>query len=153
MDFNLKGICDGLATRYAVATLNAQKPTGAENFRAVYPQAPHSLPSTPALVLMPQDGNAVEAAAATYTVNQTIELLVYFAKRSGDVPRSETQRQLWLPVLLKAGFAVATRDLNGLVKSALPQTWEFLELPYGDVSYDGIKIVHEIIVRDVPVAA
>lgn len=149
MDFDLKAICDGLATRYAIAGLNGSKPAGAESIRAVYAQAPHSMPTTPAMVFMPQDGTTVEAASQTYTVTANIDLLVYFAKRSGDIPRSETQRQLWIGPLLAQGFDITTRTLGGAVKSALPGSWEFLELPYGDVSYDGIKITFEAIVRDV----
>jgi hypothetical protein len=144
---DMLAICNALAARYAPGTIGTPATGTPATIRAVYGQAPHSMPTTPAVVVMPQTGDVV-MGSGTWDVTHHIDVLFYHSKKQGDVPRSETQRQLWLPSLLEATLGAATLGLGGVVKSALPVEYEFLELPYGGDSYEGIRIGVDVIVRE-----
>ena len=136
--FDLEDICDGIAARYLPGTIGT--PTGATAMRAAYGQTPNSLPSTPAVVVIPKTGTLVYGAGQRNSEHD-IDVLFYHARRQGDVPRSETERQRWLPYLLNAlhGQVQIGQVANG-VQKALPTDYEFVELSYGGDEYDGIRI-------------
>lgn len=157
MATNLKTIIDALASGpFLPATLNAAKATGAESIRKTYPQAPDSVPSTPALVFMPQNGEVVEAGGATYSETHDVDLWFVYSYRQGDIERAETQRQLWVGVITAALFSASARaTLMGTVsiKSALPHTYEFGTLDYSGASHPGIRWRIVIQIRDIAVPA
>ena len=140
-DFN--AICATLAARYAPGTLAT--PAGGTAIRTAYGHAPHSLPATPAVVVMPQTGDVVPGSGE-WTITHHVDVNFYLAKSQGDVTRNETQRQIWLPSLLSATLGAMT--LSATIKSGLPTSYEFLELSYGDQLYDGITIHLDMIIRE-----
>ena len=142
----LKDICDAIAALYAPGTIST--PSGATAIRNSYGQAPHSMPNTPAVVVMPQSGEAV-IGSGTWDVTHQIDVQFFLSKAPGDVERVETQRQLWIPVLLSATLGQLQLGLGSdNLKSALPTGYEFTTLDYGGDIYDGIVIRLEVIVRD-----
>ena len=143
--FDMEDICDALATRYAPGTIGT--PTGALAMRSSYGQVPNSVPVTPAVIVMPKSGTVVYGAQA-WDMTHQIDALFYYSKRQGDLPRSETQRQLWLPLLLSATHGKVALGLSGTVKSAMVTGYEFGVLIYGADEYDGIVIHYDVIVRE-----
>ena len=85
--------------------------------------------------------------SGSWQVTHSIDVLFYLSKAPGDVERVETQRQKWLPLLLGALNGKLTVGL-AYVKSVMPVSYEFTELPYGGDSYDGIRITVSAIVRE-----
>jgi hypothetical protein len=157
MATNLKSILDAMATGpYLPATLNAAKLSGAESIRKTYPQAPDSLPSTPAIVFLPQTGEIVEAGAGTYSETHEVDIWFVYAYRQGDLERAETQRQLWVGPLNAALLATTARlalTASVSIKSALPQTYEFDTIPYSGADHPGIRWRIQINIRDITVPA
>jgi hypothetical protein len=137
MSFDLEDVCDGIAARYAPGTIGT--PTGALGMRASYGQAPNSLPVTPAVVVLPKTGTVVYGSGQRKSEHE-IDVLFYHSRRQGDVPRSETERQRWLPYLLDALHGQVKLGLAPEVDKALPTTYAFEELSYGGDEYDGIRI-------------
>lgn len=146
---SLKAICDALATTLA----GTSTPTGALAIHKAYAQMPKNLGQAPSLVIVPQTGEIVLEAGA-WSVTHHIDVNFYVSKRQADNTRQETQRQLWLVPLLSrvitTGMTLGLVTSNG-VKSVLPTTYEFEELPYGGDLYDGIIIHFDAIVRE-PIA-
>jgi len=140
---NIEAICDAIAGRYAPGTIGT--PVAASPMRAAYGQAPHSMPNTPAVVVMPQDGTIVMESGA-WALTNNIDVNFYLSKAPGDIERVETLRQKWLETLLEA--VLGTMTLSGLAKSAFPVGWEFTELPYGGDSYDAIVVHYQVMVRE-----
>lgn len=147
---SLKAICDALATSLAGTTT----PSGALAIHKGYAQMPKNLGQAPALVVAPQTGEIVLESGA-WVVTHHIDVNLYVSKRQADNTRQETQRQLWIVPLLSrvitAGYTLGLVTSNG-VKSVLPTTYEFEELPYGADLYDGIVIHFDAIVRE-PIVA
>jgi len=143
MDFN--AICDGLAARFAAATIGT--PTGATAMRGAYGQAPNGVPTFPCVVVVPQNGD-VTYGAGIEDGQHDIDVNFYYAKAAGDFPRSETQRQLWLPYLLTATNGQMALGLAPTVLKAIPTGYEFAELPYGGETYDGIVVHYRVWTRD-----
>lgn len=152
---NLKAILDAIAAGPLLpATLNATKPTGAESIRKTYAQAPDSVPSTPCLLLLPQEGEVVEAGGATYSETHNVDLWFVYTFRQGDLARAEVQRQLWLGPLIAAMFATAARVAliaAAGIKSALIATYSFDTIPYSGQDYPGIRFRLQIVIRDIVV--
>lgn len=142
---DLEDICDAIAALFAPGTIAT--PTGATAMRASYGQAPNSIPMTPCVVVMPQSGELVYGSGQRKSEHE-IEVLFYHAKRQGDVPRSETERQRWLPALLDAINSGVKLGLSAYVDKALPTNYEFTELPYNDDNYDGIRITFRVWVTE-----
>lgn len=157
MATNLKAILDAMAAGpYLPATLNAAKHLGAESIRKTYPQAPDSLPSTPAILFLPQTGEITETGAATYSETHDVDIWFVHAFRQGDIERAEVQRQLWVGPLNAALLATTARLalVAGVsIKSALPQTYEFDTIPYSGVDHPGIRWRVQIQIRDIAVPA
>lgn len=143
--FDLEDISDAIAARYLPGTIGT--PTGAMAMRASYGQMPNSIPITPAVVVVPQRGEVVYGTQ-TWDVTHEIDVLFFYSRKQADVPRSETERQRWLPYLLNALNGQMQLGLSGSVKSAMPTSYEFTELPYGGEQYDGIRISLDVIVRE-----
>ena len=143
--FNLETICDALAARYTGTAIGT--PSNALGMRATYGQMPNSVPVTPSVVIMPKTGEVVYGSGS-WDVTHQIDALFYHSKRQGDVPRSETERQRWLPYLLSATHGMMALGLGGTVKSAMPTGYEFVVLPYGGDEYDGIVVHLDVIVRE-----
>lgn len=135
--FDLEDICDAIAARYAPGTIGT--PTSATAMRASYGQAPNSIPSTPAVVVLPKSGTVIYNPGQRKSEHE-IDVLFYHSRRQGDVPRSETERQRWLPTLLAALHGQVKLGLAPDVDKALPTEYEFTELEYGGDAYDGIRI-------------
>lgn len=141
---DLKAICDALAVRYDPGTIST--PTGAQAIRNSYGQMPHSMPNTPSVVIVPQEGEATPGTGM-WDLRNKIDVNFYISKAPGDLARVELQRQLWLPTLLSA--CTASMNLGiAVVKSTFPISWEFIELPYGGDQYDGIVIHLEVWVQE-----
>ena len=157
MSTNLKTILDAMSTGpYLPATLNAAKHSGALDIRKTYPQAPDSLPATPAIVFLPQDGEVIEATGGTYNEEHHVDVWFVFAFKQGDIERAEAQRQLWVGPLIAALFSITGRDtlVSGTgIKSALPETYEFALLPYSGQEHPGIRFPVTITIRDIAVPA
>lgn len=145
MSFDLEDICDAIATRYSPGTIGT--PGSAMPMRAAYGQAPNALPSTPAVVVLPKSGTLIYGAGQRKSEHE-IDVLFYHSRQQGDVPRTETERQRWLPVLLNALHGQVKLGLAGTVDKALPTDYEFVELPYGGDAYDGIRINVRVWVTD-----
>jgi hypothetical protein len=144
--FSLENICDALATCHAGTAIGT--PTSATAMRATYGQMPNNVPMTPCVVIMPKTGEAIFGSGTWDTTHQ-IDALFYHSKRQGDIPRSETERQRWLPLLLSATKSQVALGLSTAgVKSALPTGYEFVTLTYGGDEYDGIVVHYEVIVRE-----
>jgi len=144
--FSLENICDALAACYAGTAIGT--PTNATAMRATYGQMPNNIPMTPCVVIMPKTGEAIFGAQTWDTTHQ-IDALFYHQKSQGDIPRSETERQRWLPYLLSATKSHGTLQLSASgVKSAMPTGYEFVTLTYGGEEYDGIVIHYDVIVRE-----
>lgn len=136
--FDMEDICDALAARYLPATIGT--PTNGVGMRASYGQAPNSIPSTPAVVVLPKSGT-LTYQSGTRDSEHDIDVLFFYARREGDVPRSETQRQRWLPLLLNALHGQVKLGLSADgVQKAFPVDYEFTELTYAGDDYDGIRI-------------
>ena len=97
-------------------------------------------------MVLPQTGDVV-AETGSWVITHHIDVNYYLSKAAGDLPREETQRQLWLPSLLVAPLSQMTLGIVN-VKSTLPTGYEFRELPYGGDGYDGIIIHLDVIVRE-----
>lgn len=142
---DLKAICDALATSLA----GTSTPSGALAIHKAYAQMPKNLGQAPALVVVPQDGEVV-LESGSWVVTHRIDVNLYVSKRQGDTVREETTRQLWVVPLLAR--VITTAYTLGLVasglKSALPASYEFEELPYGGDIYDGVIFHFEAIVRE-----
>lgn len=144
--FSLENICDALAACYAGTAVGT--PTSATAMRATYGQMPNNVPMTPCVVIMPKSGEAIFGAQTWDTTHQ-IDALFYHQKSQGDLARSETERQRWLPLLLSATKSQVALGLSTAgVKSALPTGYEFTTLVYGGEEYDGIVVHYEVIVRE-----
>lgn len=138
----MKAICDGLATRYTGIT-----PPAGETLRKAYGQMPHSMPNTPSIVFMPQDGEMTLGASQWSGVHR-IDLNFYLSKAQGDIKREETRRQNWLGALLSRLDGQMAIGLAPTVLKAFPTTYEFTELPYGGESYDAIVVHLEVDTRE-----
>lgn len=137
MSLDLEDICDAIAARYAPGTIGT--PSSATAMRASYGQAPNSLPSTPAIVVLPKTGTLIYGSGQRKSEHE-IDVLFYHSRRQGDVPRSETERQRWLPTLLNALHGQTKLGLSPDVDKALVTDYAFTELGYGGDEYDGIRI-------------
>lgn len=137
MSFDLEDVADAIATRYAPGTIGT--PTDALAMRASYGQAPNSLPATPAVVVLPKSGSLIYGGGQRKSEHE-VDVLFYYGRQQGDVPRSETERQRWLPVLLNALHGKTKLGLAPDVDKALATDYEFVELQYGGDAYDGIRI-------------
>lgn len=143
---NLENICDALAAAYAGTAIGT--PTSATAMRATYGQMPNNVPMTPCVVIAPQEGEVVYESSF-WSVTHQIDALFYHSKRQGDLPRSESERQRWLPYLLNATNAHLSLQLSAAgVKSAMPTSYEFTTLTYGGDEYDGIVVHLDVIVRE-----
>lgn len=139
----MKAICDALATRYTGMT-----PPSGETLRKAYGQTPHSMPQTPSIVFMPQDGEMV-TEPGMWVGTHRIDLIFYLSKSPGDLARIETQRQKWLgPLLSRLDGATTITLASSGVKSALPIGYEFTEVPHGGDNYDGIIVHLEVKTRE-----
>lgn len=139
MDFN--DICDGLAARYAPGTIGT--PTGASAMRGAYGQEPNGAKPTPFVVVHPQDGE-VTFDPGILRGEHNLDVDFYLSKASADFKRIETERQLWLPLLLTATTGQVKLNLAPIVMKALPVGWEYDQLPYGGETYDGITIHYRV---------
>lgn len=144
--FSLENICDALAARYVGTVIGT--PANALAMRASYGQMPNNIPSTPCVVVMPKTGDVVYGSGQ-WDVTHKIDVLFYYQKSQGDLVRSMTELQRWLPLLLSATHGQVSLGLtSGGVKSALPADYEFSLLDYGGEEYDGIIVHHNVIVRE-----
>lgn len=146
---SLESICNALAMHYAGTAIGT--PTGASAMRATYAQWPNNIPSTPCAIIAPMRGEFVDASDHTQ-IKHEIDVLFYVSKRQGDLPRSETERQKWLPYLLMATLSATHLGLASTggveYKSTLPSGYEFTTLNYGGDEYDGIVVHLEALVFD-----
>lgn len=137
--FDLYAACNAMATALAAVT----PPSGESAMRKAYGQAPNNTPSTPCAIVMPQEGS-LTLGSSQYDGEHKVDVWFLIAKIEADFPRIEARRQKWLPALLHAFDAQMALGLAPVVRKAFPIGWEFDELVYGGVSYDGIKIHFEI---------
>ena len=142
---DLEDICDALADLYAPGTIGT--PTGATAMRASYGQAPNSVPMTPCVVVMPDTGTLIYGSGERKSEHD-IKVQFYHSKRQGDIPRSETERQRWLPTLLNAVHGSVKLGLSSYVDKALPTDYSFVEFTYSGDTYDGILINYRVWVTE-----
>lgn len=150
MDF--KAICTDLANQYSYSAT----PSGADAIQQFHGQAPQGLTQTPAIVVIPTDGTRTYGDAQ-WQDELHLDVLFYLSKAPGDIARVETQRQLWLPVLLAATHGPNAQGgaqshmalgLDPTVLKAIPTGWEYRELQYDADSYDGIVIHVTVYTRE-----
>ncbi len=143
MAFDFYAACNALAARYAPGTIPT--PTGEQPMRASYGQDPNGISQSPCVVVFPKDGDLVYGNGDK-TGTYRVDVNFYVGKSTADYKRLETTRQRWLVPLLAAVEGQSTLGLggSGLVQKAIPTTWEFAQLLYGDFTWDGIVIHFEI---------
>lgn len=143
------GICNALAARFAPGTLTT--PAGASAIRASYGQLPKNVPAVPCVLLDVQSGTVVPNVGQ-WDHRASIDALFLLAKRPGDPARVDAQRQRWLPTLLSATQGQIKLGLGAQagyeVKSALPTSWEFIEVAVGADEYDAIRITFEVWIKE-----
>lgn len=142
---DLEAICDGLAARFAAATIGT--PTGAPAMREVHAETPKNVPVTPAVILEVQDGTVVPNPGQ-WKHEIGIDVLFLLARRQADTVRVETNRRKWLPYLLNATVGQLKIGLGGAsgysVDKAIPTTWEFAEYDVGGNTYDAIRVAYTV---------
>lgn len=132
---------DAFAARFLPATIGT--PTGADAMRYSYAEPPNGIPATPSHVLEIQDGE-VTPNAGQWMHTIRIDGLLLLSKAPADMPRIETQRQLWLPYLLHATVDQWSLGLGAQsgwgIKSVLPGTWTWDTYAVGGVEYEAIRV-------------
>ena len=111
--------------------------------RYSYAEPPNGIPATPAHVLEVQDGTITPNAGQwMHTIN--IDGLLLISQAQADMPRIETQRQLWLPYLLHATVDQWSLGLGAQsgwsVKSVLPAGWTWDTYDVAKVEYEAIRV-------------
>lgn len=142
-------ICNALAARFAPGTIAT--PTGASAMRAAYGQLPKGIPSVPCAFVDVQSGTVVPNMGQ-WDHRASVDVVFLLSKRPGDPSRVDAQRQRWLPALLAATQGQLKLGLgaqaNYEVKSALPTSWEFVEVAVGADEYDAIRVTFEIWIKE-----
>lgn len=141
MDF--RAICNALATRYAAA--NVTPPTNPAtgvaypNIKLATAQPPNAVKQFPTVIVFPDSGDLVYNPGQRRGEHQLL-VNFYFARASGDLTRDWTALEAWLGVLIDQLHGASKLGLAGTVMKALAMKYEFGELIYAGVSYDGITI-------------
>src|SRR5512139_846719 len=125
---DLEDICDGLAARFAAATIGT--PSGAPAMRYVYAETPNNVAATPAVILEVDNGTVV-ANPGQWRHEITVNVWFLLGRQQGDTKRVEENRRRWLPYLLAATTGQFKIGLGGesgySVNKAYPADWEFTE--------------------------
>lgn len=140
--FDLYGACN----RMAVLLAAVSPPSGvlvASTIRKAYGQAPNNTPMLPCCVVTPQSGSLVLAPGA-YNGDHEVDVLFLIQQASGDLARIETDRQKWLPVLYHAFDGDMDLGYAGTVNKVYPTGYDFDEITYGGVAYDGITLHYRL---------
>ena len=137
--FDFYAACNAIAARYAPGTIAT--PSGEVAMRAAYGQYPNNIATSPCVAISPQNGDLVYESGAKRG-EYRVDVHFYLAKAKGDYKRLETSRQRWLPTLLGALDGQIQLGLggSGTVQKAIPLTWDYAQLSYGDDTWDGIVI-------------
>lgn len=147
---DLEDICDGLAARFAAATIGT--PSGAPAMRYVYAETPNNVAATPAVILEVDSGEIV-ANPGQWKHEIVINVIFLLARQQGDTRRVEEARRRWLPYLLNATQGQLKIGLGGAsgysVDKAIPAgTWEFTEYDVAGDTYDAIRIPFTVYVTE-----
>ena len=149
MAFDFYAACNALAARYAPGTITA--PTGEQAMRAAFGQDPNGISQSPCVVIFPKDGDIIYGNGDKKG-EYRVDVNFYLAKSTADYKRLDASRQRWLVPLLAAtdGQSLLGLGGSGTVVKAIPTTWEFAQLLYGDFTWEGI-VIHVTIFTDEPV--
>ena len=146
---DLEAICDGLAARFAAATIGT--PTGAPAMREVNAETPKAVKATPAVILEVQDGTVV-ANPGQWKHEIGVGVVFLLARRQADPARVETIRRKWLPRLLSATtgqLKIGLGQASGYsVDKAIPTGWEFTEYDVAGTTYDAIRVSYTVFVTE-----
>lgn len=139
MAFDFYAACNALAARFAPGTIGT--PSGEVGMKASFGQAPNDLAQSPCVVIQPTEGQLVYGGGVK-NGQYDVDVNFYLGKASADFKRIETSRQRWLVTLLAAcdGQMLLGLGGSGTVQKVLPLRWEFRQLVYGGVEWDGIVI-------------
>ncbi len=136
--FDLYAACNEMARLLAAVT-----PPSGDLMRKAYGQQPNGAPSLPAAIVVPEHGTLI-LQPSTYFGDHKVDVWFLIEKASIDFKRIEARRQKWLPILYHAFDGEMALTLAPVVLKVFPIGWEFTEIVYGGVSYDGIILHYEL---------
>lgn len=142
MAHDLKTICDNLAAKVAAVATPAGVPAG---IKGASGQEVTAIVNTPYAYIEVDDGKII-LGSGTWDVTHNLVVNFCLSKSPGKPELVDKWRQLWLVPLLQATFSDGDLSAAG-VKSALPEKYEFVEIPVGGENFDGIRIFYEVRVK------
>lgn len=140
--------CNALAARFAPGTITT--PTDALAMRAAFGQMPNAVPATPAVYCEPTSGQVV--ANQTWDHEWDIDVVFLVDRVTADPKRIETQRQLWLPTLLRATQGELKLGIGAQsgweLKKAIPTGWEWDEVNVAGTDFSAIRVHYRVFVAE-----
>ena len=134
---NLLTIADALALRYA--STNVTPPTGLKNITSATARPPNNIPNTPFVIVWAQSGD-VEYVPGQRKGEHEFQVVFYYSKSEGDVPREYVALLKWLGVLLDCTNAQMQLGLAGTVLKSIPMKWEIGSVVYAGDQYEVITL-------------
>ena len=142
-------ICDGLAARFAAATMGT--PSGAPAIQRTYGARPTSLPALPAVYVAPTQGSVV-AASDHWRHEMDLDAVLVLSKSPGDPATLDLWRELYLPYMLAATEGQVKLGLGAQtgweVAKALPTGWDWDEPVIDADKFDGIRVHFRVWVNE-----
>ena len=149
MSIDFEAICEALADRFEPAAIGT--PSGAPAMRMAFAQVPKNVSVVPCVLLEVSDGSVI-MSTGTWNHQMNIDVLFLLSKRPSDPDRVESNRQRWLPYLLKATqgqFKLGLGAATGYsVNKAYPTTWSWDEYLVGGDTYDAIRVRYVVDVTE-----
>lgn len=133
---NLADIADGLAARFAPGVVTP--PTGMKNITSATARPPNNIPNTPFVIAWASDG---DVKLAGFQVDHTLRFNVvfYFSKSDGDIPRQYDALLEWVGILIDQLYAQQKLGVTG-VKKGYVTRWEIGVLTYAGTLYEAVSM-------------
>ena len=142
---DLAAISDALAARYAANVTTA--PTGYKAITGSTAKPPNNIPNTPYVIVWPQSGD-LEYNPGQRAGEHHFQVVFYYAKAEGDIPREYAALEKWLGVLLDRTHGQLQLTLAPVVVKAWPVHWEIGSAVYGGDTYEVIIISITVYTRE-----
>lgn len=133
---NLADIADGLAARFAPGVVTP--PTGMKNITSSTPRPPNNIPNTPFVIAWASDGD-VTLGAGSVTGTARFNVVFYFAKSDGDIPRQYDALLEWVGILIDQLYGAQKLGVAGVRKGYVVR-WEIGVITYAGVQYEAVSM-------------
>jgi hypothetical protein len=142
---DLSAIADALAARYAANVTTP--PAGYKAITGSTARPPNNIPNTPFVIVWPQDGD-MEYNPGTRSGELHFQVVFYYSKSEGDVPREYVALEKWVGVLLDQTHPQMQLGLAPIVVKAWPLRWEIGTAVYGGDTYEVIILYLTVYTRE-----